>query len=135
MLDQYQGMAFTCWEIETDIPNKKQKTGEEIIDLQSEEVQRQIEMDDAQIYATNDDEIEEDSSVESGSYFALKEYQEWIVDNPEYQRQITNRDVPTKSTQKEQKEMNNEADGNNHSEPKKISSKRHQDVDVESMMV
>ena len=55
-----------------------------MIDIQSKEVQRQIVIDDAQIYEMENEEIVDDSSVESGSYFVLSKYQEWITDDPEY---------------------------------------------------
>ena len=56
---------------------------EAIIDLQSDEVQRQIAIDDARIY--EEEAIDNDSSAESGTYFTSREYEEWVIDNPEYQ--------------------------------------------------
>ena len=128
MLEKYEGLALACWEVEPEKPNKKRKTNEDIIDLQSEEIQKQIAIDDARIY--EEEMIDDDSSTESGTYFASKEYEEWIINNPEYQRQITKRTIhqaPSCGDENKSIRMNNNQDTQT-----KISFEMKQNVEEES---
>ena len=130
MLDKYEGLALACWEIEQERPNKKQRKTEEIIDLQSEEVQRQIAIDGARIY--EQEEIDDDSSAESGTFFASREYEEWLIDNPKYQRQITKRKVHQEPPSKDHAEIGETKMNENQSTQTKTNFESKQNEDIES---